>query len=87
MDKIKATLLILILACTGCLFLTGCMVIWSDHVFIATLFKVVDANNLEMISEPNYLQIVSGDSETRNDNIKLKALVGGVPVGLESEGK
>ncbi len=63
----------------------GCMVIWGNDVFVATLFKTVDANDLDIIAEPNYFQIGSGDSETENDSVKLKALVGGVPVILESD--
>jgi hypothetical protein len=55
----------------------GCMVIWSDDVFIATMFKVVDANDLYVISEPNYLEIGSGVSKTKND--KLKAVT---PYGI-----
>lgn len=50
---------------------SGCMVIWSDDVFVATMFKVVDANDLDLISEPNYLQIGSGLSRTKNDKIKV----------------
>ena len=50
---------------------SGCMVIWSDEVFIGTLFKTVDANDLNIIAEPNYIQIGSGQSKSDNDNIKV----------------
>ena len=63
----------------------GCTVIWHDDVFIGTLFKEVDANDLDMIAEPNYLQIGSGDSRTKNDKIKASTVVGGVPVIIESK--
>ena len=66
------------------LFVQGCMVIWSDEVFVGTLFKVVDANDLELIAEPNYLQIGSGHSKTKNDKIKGTAIIGGVPVVVET---
>ncbi len=49
----------------------GCTVIWHDDVFIGTLFKEVDANDLDMIAEPNYLQIGSGNSKSRNDKVKV----------------
>ena len=65
--------------------LPGCLVIWSDDVFIASVGKVVDANDLYMISEPNYIEIGSGESETINDKIKAGAIIGGVPVSIESK--
>ena len=77
---------ILIVLCLASFLFSGCMVIWTDDVFIGTVFKSVDANDIDMISEPNYLQIGSGNSRTRNDNIKLKAVIGNVPVSLESLG-
>ena len=77
-------LITLLLACV-IFSLSGCMVIWSDDVFIGTLFKEVDANDLDMIAEPNYLQIGSGDSETYNDKISATAIVGGMPVKVESK--
>lgn len=78
---IALAIIIVIIACVCC---NGCMVIWSDDVFIGTMFKSVDANNLEFISEPNLLQICSGNSRTDNDEIKAGAIVGGVPISIES---
>lgn len=49
----------------------GCTVIWTDDVFIGTLFKSVDANDIELIAEPNYLQIGSGHSKTSNDSVRI----------------
>jgi len=88
MNKIKAIsfmLLIIAVLNSFLLSLTGCTVIWHDDVFIGTLFKEVDANDLDMIAEPNYLQIGSGDSRTKNDKIKASTVVGGVPVIIESK--
>ena len=65
--------------------LTGCMMLWHNDVLIVTLFKEVDANDLDMIAEPNYLQIGSGVSKTKNDNLKASALIGGIPVIVESK--
>jgi hypothetical protein len=47
------------------------MVIWTDDVFIGTLLKTVDANDIDLIAEPNYIQIGSGKSRTRNDNATI----------------
>jgi hypothetical protein len=63
----------------------GCMVILSDDVFVCTIGKVVDANDLYMISDPNYLEIGSGESRTKNDKITGKAIIGGVPVSIIKE--
>lgn len=83
-QPLKYTLLIAFIA--WCIFMNyGCMVIWTDDVFIGTVLKVVDANDLYMISEPNYLEIGSGDSKTENDKIKASALIGTVPVVVESK--
>jgi hypothetical protein len=60
----------------------GCTVIWTDDVFIGTLFKTVDANDIELIAEPDYLQIGSGHSRTEND--KIEAIIPGVGV-IKSE--
>ena len=77
-------LICLLLACLV-FALSGCLVIWTDEVFVGTLFKEVDANNLDMIAEPNHLEIGSGDSETRNNDISATAIVGGVPVKIETK--
>lgn len=63
------------------LVLGGCMVIWTDDVFIGTMFKAVDANDIELIAEPNYLQIGSGVSKTTNDKIRVITPGVGVKVG------
>jgi hypothetical protein len=64
----------------------GCLIIKTDHVFIATLFKTVDANDLDMVVEPDSTAIGSGVSRTKNDSIKASAIVGGVPVRIEVSG-
>jgi type III secretory pathway lipoprotein EscJ len=51
--------------------LTGCMVFWTDQVFIVTAFKVVDANDLALLVDPNITSIKSGQTETKNDKIKI----------------
>ena len=48
----------------------GCLVIWTDQAFILSFAKTADANDLDMIAEPNYLQIGSGQTRTKNDPIK-----------------
>ena len=66
---------------------SGCMVIWTDQAFVYTCFKTVDANDLDIIAEPNYVQIGSGQTKTQNDSIKASAIIGGVPIVIESEAK
>jgi hypothetical protein len=56
--------------------LSGCMIIWSDQVFVATFMKTVDANDLDIIAEPNYVQIGSGQTKTKNDKIKATTIYG-----------
>jgi hypothetical protein len=79
------TKLFIITLCIIGMMVTGCLVIWTDDVFIATVGKVVDANDLYMISDPCYLEIGSGESRTKNDKIKAGAIIGGVPVSVESK--
>ena len=49
----------------------GCIVIWSDHVFVCTMFENVDANSIELIAESNYLQ-VGGVGKTTNDRFDVE---------------
>jgi len=65
--------------------LSGCLVIWTDDVLIVTAFKTVDANDLNVFADPNQTRIGSGTTKTKNDKIKAKAIIGTVPVSLESE--
>ena len=51
--------------------ITGCMVIWTDHAFIATAFKTVDANDIAVVADPNGTKIGSGVSRTENDKLKV----------------
>jgi hypothetical protein len=51
--------------------LAGCTVIWSDDVFVATFLKKYDASQLEMIAEPNYLQIGAGTLKTKNTSVNV----------------
>jgi len=75
------TLIAIMIVALAC---NGCMVIWHDNVFVCTLFKTVDANDLDMIADPNYIQIGSGSSRTNNDKVKASAIISGVPVTVES---
>jgi hypothetical protein len=77
--------LICILLAAMIFWFSGCMIFWTDQVFVLSLFKTIDANEVEVIVEPNYVQIGSGNSRTNNDTIKLRTIIGGVPVSLESE--
>ncbi len=72
------TELFIITFCILMLTFSGCMIIWSDDVFVCTVFKAVDANDLDLIAEPNYLQVGSGSSRTKND--KIEAIVPGVGI-------
>jgi len=49
----------------------GCMIIWTDQVFVTTLFKTVDADDLGIIAEPNYTQVGSSRAKTKNDRVKV----------------
>jgi len=51
--------------------LTGCGIIWTDDVFILTILKNVGATEIEMISEPDYLQIGSGTYKSKNDKVNV----------------
>ena len=64
------TILLSTAAALACWLGQGCMVIWSDQVLVVTLFKTVDANDIDLIAEPNYIQIGSGKSKTKNDSIE-----------------
>ena len=78
------TILLLIAVCFILGMLQGCMVIWTEQAFVYTFAKTVDANDLGIIAEPNYIQIGSGQSRTTNDNVKASAIVGGIPVIIET---
>ncbi len=65
--KLKILLLMLI----AIHFMSGCTLIWSDDVFVATLLKKYDAFDIEMIAEPNYLQIGAGILKTRNSSVSV----------------
>jgi hypothetical protein len=56
--------------------ISGCMIICSDQVFVATLFKTVDANNLIIVADPNQTRIGSGQTKTRNDKVKAITTIG-----------
>ena len=70
-------LLAILLACVA---LSGCTVIWTDHAFIYTFAKTVEAKDLGLIADPNSTRIGSGETRTKNDKVKASALIGGVPV-------
>ena len=59
--------------------LAGCTVIWSDDVFVCTFLKKYDATQIEMIAEPNYLQIGAGALKTKNSSVSV--ITPGVVVG------
>ena len=64
-------LLAVLVICISC-----CMVIWTDQAFVYTFAKTVDANDLDIIAEPNYVQIGSGQTKTRNDKVKAITTIG-----------
>jgi hypothetical protein len=55
----------------SCLFFSGCSVLWTDYIFVGTLFKNFDANDVEMIADPNYVQIGGSIIKSKNDSIKV----------------
>ena len=62
--------LVILFVLTFCL-IPGCMVIWSDHVFVASLFKSVDADKLGIVAEPNSTQLGSSTVKTKNDRMRV----------------
>lgn len=61
--------------------LGGCSLIWTDDIFLCTWFKEVDAANIEMISEPNYLQMGSGILRSKSKSIKIVTPSGTIGIG------
>jgi hypothetical protein len=68
--------LIIIIFCVLMMTLSGCMVIWTDQAFVYTFAKTVDANDLGLIAEPNYVQIGSGQTKTKNNKVKAITTIG-----------
>ena len=64
---------------------SGCTVIWTDHAFIYTFAKTVDAKDLGLVADPNSTRIGSGETKTENDKIKGTAVIGTVPVIFETK--
>jgi hypothetical protein len=64
---------------------SGCMVLWTDHAFLYTFAKSVDTKELALVADPNSTKIGSGQTKTKNDKIKGTAIIGGVPVQIESK--
>ena len=83
-QSIKITLVIIWIALS--VFLNyGCAVIWTDHAFIYTFAKTVDAIDLGFVADPNQTRIGSGETKTNNDKIKATAIIGTVPVVVETK--
>ena len=51
--------------------LSGCSVLWTDHVFVGTLFKNFDVSEAGMIADSNSIQIGGAIIESKNDNVKI----------------
>jgi len=66
--------------------MSGCMIIKTKDVFVYTFAKTVDAQDLGIIADPNETKIGSGITKTKNDSVKASAIIGGVPVVIESDG-
>ena len=60
------------------LLLSGCFVLWTDDVFVGTIFKTADVDGLELMADPNGIQIGSGQSRTENDKLKVIAPAVGI---------
>ena len=67
-------LIILALVITN--ILSGCAVLWTDHVFAATLGKRFDATQVLLIADPNYVQV--GGETLKTDNDKLRFITPGL---------
>lgn len=56
----------------ACVFMCyGCTLFWTDHAFIITIAKNIDADGLVFTADPNSTRIGSGQSTTSNDKIKM----------------
>lgn len=73
------TLKILIVVLVIIHFLSGCTLIWSNDVLVVTFLKKYDATAIEMIAEPNYLQI--GANTLKTDNTSVTVITPAVVVG------
>jgi len=67
------------------IFISGCTFIHTDHATIITLFKSIDTDNGGLVADPNGLRIGAEKAKTENDKIKLNAVIGAVPVGVETQ--
>ena len=65
----------------------GCMVLWTDHVFMYSFAKTVEMKDGGLVADPNQTRFGSGQTKTENDRIKGTAVLGGVPVMVETGGK
>jgi hypothetical protein len=71
MKHMTLKILVVVVALVIIHLLAGCTVVWSDDVFVATFLKKYDATALEMIAEPNYLQIGAGVLKTKNTSVTI----------------
>ncbi len=64
--------------------LSGCTLVWTDKIFLIDWGKKYDIDKISLISEPNYIEIIAEKVWINPKNIKAKALIGPVPVTVES---
>ena len=55
----------------SCLFLSGCSVLWTDDIFVGTLFKNYDVSDAGMIADSNSVQIGGAIIKSKNDKVKV----------------
>ena len=71
MKRMALKILIAVFAVVIITLLAGCTVIWNDDVFVMTFLKKYDATAIEMIAEPNYLQIGANTLKTKNSSVNV----------------
>lgn len=63
--------LTLLAALLAMLAIQGCMIIKTDHAFVLTFAKTVDAEALAFIADSDETKIGSGKTKTNNDKIRI----------------
>ncbi len=64
-----------------CFLISGCFVLWTDDVFLGTLFKEVETKDVELIAEPNYIQMGGAVVKSKNNEIGVYTPAGSLTSG------
>lgn len=76
---LKILVVILILLVTH--IVSGCGMLWKGDLLIVTIGKKFDLKDVELISEPNYLQIGSEVYKSESKDVKLITPAVGIEIG------